>query len=267
VLATTLNLAARVHRPSKKPIALANIAPTQAQATDLFAIYAKVIAPWAAASSAIVAEYERQLAKLTSDAVSDTLGSVEAEIQRLVILLTPDLRRWATRVEGVHRGKWVQSVLSATDVDLDTVLSPYDVSDTLDASISWNVSLIRDVSDEIRRRIANTVFSGFQQRKSAADVAKEIADSIGMARDRARRIAADQTVKLGARLNRARQQQAGLTHFKWRHSGKRHPRSWHQARDQKIYPWEGSGIPADDMPGVPPYCGCTAQGVVTFDDE
>jgi hypothetical protein len=101
------------------------------------------------------------------------------------------------------------------DVDLNTILTAGDVEDTLGASLNWNVSLVRDVSDEIRRRISNAVFAGFQRRAPAREIAKEITEATGMARARARRIAADQTVKLGARLNQARQEQAGLTSFKW----------------------------------------------------
>jgi SPP1 gp7 family putative phage head morphogenesis protein len=264
------DLVTRVKRPSKRPIPLANIKPTQAQATDLFVIYARVLAAWSARIAGVVDEYERSLVPLASDAVSETskpltqdsaattgdaIDGIAAEIQRLVLLLTPDLRRWAIRVEAVQRGKWVQSVLSATDVDLNTILTAGDVEDTVGAAIEWNISLIKDVSDELRKRIANSVFAGFQRRAPAAEIAKEITDATGMARARARRIAGDQTVKLGARLNQARQEQAGITSFKWRHSAKRHPRSWHLHRDGKVYPWEDNGIPPDDMPGVPPFCG------------
>jgi SPP1 gp7 family putative phage head morphogenesis protein len=268
--AVELNLAAATNRRSRKPIVLPNIAPTKAQADDLFSTYNKIVISWAAGIPRIMAEYETTLAQMTTDSAETTAGAIDslaAEIQRLVLSLTPDLRRWALRVEAVHRGKWVRSVLSAVDVDLNTILTAGDVEDTLGASLNWNVSLVRDVSDEIRRRISNSVFAGFQRRAPAREIAKEITEATGMARTRARRIAADQTVKLGARLNQARQEQAGLTSFKWRHSGKLHPRSWHKQRDGKVYPWRGNSIPADDMPGVPPYCGCTAQGVVTFDDQ
>lgn len=250
---------------------MANIAPTQAQAGDLARIYLRVVTAWQEGVPAIMAEYERTLAEMQTDSASSTTGAIDLvadAIRRLVLMLTPDLRRWALRVEGVHRGKWARSVLSATDVDLSTILSASDVADTVEATIEWNVALIRDVADEVRRRIANAVFTGFQQRKAAREVAKEIREATGMARARSLRIAADQTVKLGSRLNQARQQQAGLTSYKWRHSGKLHPRPWHKARDQHVYPWEGDGsIPDNDEPGVPPFCGCTAQGVVRFEDE
>jgi SPP1 gp7 family putative phage head morphogenesis protein len=262
------DLASRIRRPSRRPITLANIAPTQAQADDLALLYLRVVTAWREAAPQIMAEYERTLSELQTDSAASTSGTIDDisdAIRRLVLLLTPDLRQWALRVEQVQRGKWVRNILSAASIDLSTILTPGDVEETVQSSIEWNAALIRDVAEETRRRIVNSVFSGFQRRAPAREIAKEITEATGLARARARRIAADQTVKLGSRLNQARQQQAGLTSFKWRHSGKTHPRSWHKARDGQIYPWEGSEIPADDMPGVPPYCGCTAQGVVVFE--
>jgi SPP1 gp7 family putative phage head morphogenesis protein len=269
-MALRFDLAARVHRPSKKPIVLPKLQTTRAQAQSLAAIYMRVVTEWANAAAAIVAAYSRALAKLQMDAAGDdtksAMDSVEAQVKRLILLLTPDLRQWAMRVEQVQRGKWVRNVLSAASVDLNTVLTSGDVNDTLGAVVDWNVSLVKDVSDETRRRIANAVFTGFQQRKPADQVAKEIVQAVGMARSRARRIAADQTSKLGARLNRARREQAGIGQYKWRHSAKRHPRSWHVARDGKIYKNDDPRIPAGDRAGEPPFCGCTEQAVLVFDD-
>jgi uncharacterized protein with gpF-like domain len=265
------DLASRVKRPSRRPIALANIAPTQAQAGDLARIYLRVVAAWSEGAPRIVAEYERTVAAMTTDSPSDVQGAVDAvqaEIQRLVLMLTSDLRHWALNVERVQRGKWVRSVLSATDVDLDTVLTAADVNDTLEASLNWNIALIKDVSNEMQQRISNSVFAGFQRRAPAVEIAKEISEATGMARARSIRVAGDQVVKLGSKLNEARQKQAGLSKYKYRHSGKVHPRSWHLARNGHIYPWEGPGsLPPGDRAGEPPFCGCTAQGVVTFGDE
>jgi SPP1 gp7 family putative phage head morphogenesis protein len=264
------DLASRVKRPSRKPIMLANIVPTQAQAGDLARIYLRIVAAWRAGTERINAAYERTIAELTTDSPADVRGAIDAvaaEIDRLVLLLTPDLRDWALTVERVHRGKWVASVLSATSVDLNTVLTPGDVSDTVQAALEWNTALVRDVAEETRRKISNAVFAGMQRRAPAREIAKEISDTVGLARSRSLRIAADQTTKLGAQLNRARQVQAGLTKYKWRHSGKRHPREWHKDRDGKVFPWDGPGsIPDDDEPSIPPYCGCTGQGVISFED-
>lgn len=265
-----LDLPAMARRlTNRREIVLPNIATTKAQADSLALIYLRAVRLWTEAQDRIVASYERTLAELTHDSPAETGGSidgVDAQLQRLVLELTPELRRWAFSVERVHRGRWIRNILSATSIDLQTILYADDMADTVEASIEWNVALIRDVSDEARRRITNSVFSGFQARKPAREVAKEIREATGFARQRSIRIAADQTVKLGSKLNEARQRQAGLDHFKWRHSGKVHPRPWHEDRDGKVFPWEGSEIPKDDLPGVPPFCGCTAMGVAVLKD-
>lgn len=265
-----LNLASLVKRPSRRPIVLANIATTKAQADTLAALYLGIVAEWANATDRILAAYSLALSKLVTDSANDIgslLDEIGGEIQRLVLTLTPSLRLWALQVEAVHRGKWVSNVLSASSVDLSTILSADDVSETVDAAVNWNVSLVRDVSEEQRRRIANAVFTGLQQRKSAADVAKEIREATGMARARARRVASDQTSKLGAQLNKARQLQAGITHFRWRHGSKVHYRPWHLARDGKVFSWENPGIPPDDMPSIPPWCSCTAQAIILPEED
>lgn len=267
-MAVQFDLKSRI-RTNRRQIVLANIATTQAQADSLALIYLRVVNGWRDNAAAVVASYERTLADLTTDSPSDTRGTIDSiaeALRRLVLTLTPDLRDWAFRVEDVHRGKWVRNILSATSIDLSTILNPLDVEDTVEAAIEWNVALVRDVSEEARRRIETSVFTGFQQRKAAREVAKEIREATGMARARSIRIAADQTVKLGSKLNEARQRQAGLDHFKWRHSGKAHPRPEHVKRDGKVFRWDDPAI-KDDLPGYAPFCGCTGQGVLVFGDE
>lgn len=257
-------------KSNRREIVIPNVTTTKAQGDTLALLYLRVVKAWEAGVAGIVASYERSLAEMVTDSPADTSGAVEsvdAAVRRLVLMLTPDLRDWALRVEEVQRGKWIRNVFSAASIDLGTILSANDVADTVEAALNWNIALIKDVSEDIRRRISNAVFTGFQARKPAREVAKEIREATGMARQRSIRIAADQTVKLGSKLNEARQQQAGLDHFKWKHSGKRHPRPHHEARDGVVYSWAKPGIAADDMPGVPPYCGCSAQGVLVFANE
>ena len=82
-----------------------------------------------------------------------------------------------------------------------------------------------------------------------------------MGRARSIRIAGDQTVKLASELTRERRRQAGLTMWKWRHSGKVHFRPEHKERDGQIYTDETA---PKDLPGVLPYCGCVEQAVLEF---
>jgi uncharacterized protein with gpF-like domain len=257
----------------RRNLVLRPIQPTQAQADSLAALYLRVVLAWRSGVDRILAAYEKTLVEMQLDSADDiraAFDEIAEEVRRIVLLLTPDLREWALRTERVQRGKWVRNILSATQIDLSTVLSAADVAETVEQVIEWNVSLIRDISDEQRRRISNSVFAGIQQRKPAREVAKEIREITGMARARSIRVASDQTVKMGERLNDARRNQAGINHWKWRHSGKLHFRPEHKARDGKVY----SDMPGDkkypqapeDRPGQLPFCGCTSQAWLVFDD-
>lgn len=261
------DLPSRVQRPSKKPLPLALIKPTRAQMLALLAIYYQIIGLWIAATPAIAASYEVDLAAKNG---SGSGGAASAEIDRtsaradgLILLLVPLAAAWASRLEKVQQTRWVQAVLSATKIDLTGLLAPSDMAAILKASADWNAALIRDVSAETEKRIANIVFSGLQQEMSRYDVAKEIAKATGMSRRRARAIAVDQTNKLNANLNKARMQQAGIDQYQWIHSAKLRARPTHLARNGKVFPWEGPGsIDPSDQPAILPFCGCSARPVI-----
>jgi SPP1 gp7 family putative phage head morphogenesis protein len=280
-----LDLAAmirRVRNPRRSKITLRPIEPTASMAADLFQVYKPVILFWQRAAQRIGAAYERALPIHDSapsihlnDAIFDLdsiLAAIDGELQQLVLAITPRLREFAVRAESIHRSKWSSAIYSATGVQLDTILGPSDVGDTVGAFVSRNVGLVRSVSDEARGRISDIVLRGYQTRTPLRDVAKEMAGAVDLSRKRALRISVDQASKISARLDQARQEQAGISTFEWRSSHKMHARPWHAARDGKVYDWEtrqevdGSDvIPAGDGPGEPPFCGCRARAVVSLD--
>lgn len=259
-------LVRRTRNPRRSSIVIRDIIPPATLATDLYrACYRPIIQAWERALPSISAEYERTLSQMTTDAPADidaALNDVSEEVRRLVLSLTPSLRDWALRVERWQRGKWRGAILSATGVDLQTMIGPEDVRQTLEAAINWNVNLIKDVSDQARQRISNSVFSGLNERKPATEVAKEIREVVGMGRNRARRIASDQLTKVTSALASERRREAGIEAWRWRHSGKAHPRLDHQARSGKEYT---DATAPSDLPGRLPFCGCREQAVVKFD--
>ncbi|WP_066795089.1 phage minor head protein [Sphingomonas soli] len=266
----------------RRAIVLRDIVAPATLATDLFrAAYAPIIQAWTRHAETIIAEYERSLSQLTTDSPSDLqarLAAAETEMERLYILLDAAVQDWAVRTEKWQRGKFRGAVLSATGVDLNTLIGPEDVRGTLDQIIAWNTSLIRDVSDQARQRIGNAVFSGLTERRPAREVAKEIREAVAMSRRRATGIASDQLSKLTSSLAAERRREAGLSIYKYRHSGKKHPREDHRARDGKLYgetPADAgqsvdgqtvnAPIAAGQRAGQLPWCGCREQGVVVFD--
>lgn len=254
-------------RTRRASIELRPIKSTQAQADELARILVRAPALWQAAEPRIVAAYARTLGEMgaITDSPADIereLGSIADEITRLLFELTPALRDWSLRQERYVRGRWQANVLSAAGVDLTTVIGPADMRDPLAIWLERNLSLVRSVSDDTRARIGDIVFRGLNARTPARDVAKEISEATGMGRRRAQRIASDQAAKLTASLADERRRQAGVEQWKWRHSGKLHPREEHIRRDGKLY---SDGKPPADMPGQLPFCGCVQQPVLMLD--
>jgi hypothetical protein len=266
----------------KRAITIPDKAPPAMLAQSLFArAYRPMLERWNAAVPGIVAEYERTLAAMVRDSADDLqarLDAASSEMERLFILLDASIREWGLQAEKFTREAWAGAVLTATKVDVTMFIGPADFRETVSSYLKWNSELVRDVSAEIRRKISNAVFAGVQNRTPAREVAKEIREATGMSRRRALNIASDQASKLTSALAAERRREAGLSIYRFRHSGKKHPRADHLARNGKLYAEakadagrEVDGqtvnepIPEDQRAGRPPFCGCREQGVLIFD--
>lgn len=273
----------------RRNVTLRPIVPTQARSTDLAAIIAPAWRIWAEAIEAILAAYDP--APLTRDEYSEkyssgtltidspdaaqtVLNTIAAEfLTRLVTEITPALRRWVVRSERWHRSKWIAAVKAGTGVDLATVLLAQPVEETLQSFIARNVALAKNISDQAQSRIADAVFRGYQARTPVREVAKEIREAANLGRKRAIRIAAHQNNALSGALDQERMAEAGISLWKWRHSGKRNPRQEHKARDGRIYRVgsnmrvkpdgtamaSGETIAPGQGPSELPNCGCRRQ--------
>jgi uncharacterized protein with gpF-like domain len=269
----------RAKNPRRKSITIRDIRPPNIFASDLYrAAYAPVIALWNGAIDDIATEYARTIGMM-QDSPADieaAIESAERSFALLAITITPALERYMVRVERWHRGKWRGAVLSATNVDIGTMIGAADVRQTLEAAINYNVSLVKDVSAEARRRMSAIIYDGLRNNKPAREVAKELRAAVELGKARSIRIASDQLAKVTSALADERRREAGIDSWIWLHSGKRHPRAEHVARNGKVY----SDVPSDagkkvdgktllappeDRPGQLPFCGCRSAGIVIFD--
>jgi uncharacterized protein with gpF-like domain len=273
-------LTRRAKNPKRKTIPIRDIRVPVMFATDLYlGAYKPIYDLWAAAVPDILAEYQRTISEQTTDSPADIdarVQAAESQARFLSIGISPFLERWALRVESWHRGKWAAAVLSATSVDVSQIIGPQDARQTLEAAISYNAALVKDVSAEAQRRISSIVFDGLRGNKPAREVAKELRGAVGLARARSIRISSDQLSKIAATLADERRREAGLEIWQWLHSGKLRPRLNHVARDGNYYSdnpadvgkvVEGKTVKPlpDSRPGQEPFCGCRSQGVLTFD--
>lgn len=264
-------------RRRRKSIKLKPIRPKAVLVRELEAINVVVMNEWEARAADILKTYRAPGKTGFTDSAEDTgrlLDLIVLTTNQTLIRLTAKVRSWAGKAERLHRASWGEGILSATSIDLSTVLNPYDVSETVEAAIARNVSLIKDINEKTRSRVADAVFRGVQQRTPPREVAKAIREAMDIERKRALRIAADQTQKIYASLNRARHQEAGIDHYIWKHSGKVRPRAHHVARDGVLFKWEATApdpgrdpVPAGDAPGELPFCGCTSQAVIFGPDR
>ncbi|MET0439197.1 MAG: phage minor head protein [Devosia sp.] len=279
----------------RKQIVLREIVPTATNAGNLYrAAYKPIIEAWERAIERIGAEYARSvpvrdsvvvlhrqsagqvIEPLLPATINDSLFDLESllaslgdELSRLVLSITPSLREWAVQTERWHRSRWRGNVLTATGVDISTMLLAGEQPQSVAEAIAWNVSLIKDVSEQTRSRVSSAVFAAFRARLQVRDLAKELSEIVGASRIRARGIAADQLSKLSGALDTERMNEAGLDRWKYRHGGKLHARPWHRARDGKIYSLKTNkqiggddDIKAGDAPSEPPWCSCRKQGII-----
>lgn len=275
---------ARAKGIRRKEITFRPVQPSAALATDLAAIYAPAWQVWRDAKARIMASYDAQ--PLTDGLTLDTAAQTGAEIQsaasefltRLVTVIGPGLQRWVTRAEKIHRDRWSSVVNAGAGIDLSMILTGGEVQETLSAFLERNAALVRNVSEQAQGRISDAVFRGYQNRTPARQVAKEIDDAIGLGRKRSLAIAADQNSKLSGALDDERMAEAGLDLWKYRHSGKAHPRSSHKARDGRIYTLRGNNqvnpdgstmaggdvIEPGDAPTQPPWCACRKQAYISL---
>lgn len=256
----------RAKNPKRKAIPIRTIRPPSVFAADIYRSgYAQTIEIWSAIIPEVVAEYERTLSETTTDSPTDIESKLAQAEQRFSILsltLSPAMQRIMLRIEAWTRGRWRAAVLSATNVDIGTMIGPTDVKQTLDAAINWNVSLVKDVSAEARRRMSAIIYDGLRGNKPAREVAKELRGAVDLGRARSVRIASDQLAKITSALADERRREAGIDSWIWMHSGKQNGRDDHIARDGKEY--TDANAP-EDRPGQLPFCGCRSQAVLRFD--
>jgi SPP1 gp7 family putative phage head morphogenesis protein len=256
--------------PRRRSVAARPVVPTKTREDALASIYLEVVRGWQTAiREQILPAYEQSVAVLTRDddpvaiGLAAILRVVAEQMGRVVVSLRPRALRWLTEFGGWHTNRFAQTIQAAAGVDVRHIMSPTEIAQTIDIALERNVALISSVNEQTQSKVVERIWAGISQQMPRDEMAKELAQVIGTSRARARRIATDQTAKMGAALDEIRQKEAGLDEYMWRHSRKLHPRDWHRARDGKVFDWKD--IPANDMPGVPPFCGCKKQPYLNLD--
>ena len=127
------------------------------------------------------------------------------------------------------------------------------------------MALIKNVSDDVLKRVEMTVYNGIIAAKPAKQLAAELTADFGFAQRRAKLIARDQASKFNSDLNRIRHEQAGISDYIWSTSLDERVRPLHKKLEGKRFTY-GKPTPAEGggQPGQPINCRCVARAVVEF---
>ena len=128
-------------------------------------------------------------------------------------------------------------------------------------------AFVKDLGQDAADRVTS-ILQAAPRGLRVQDLAARIARDGEILKSRATLIARDQTLKLYADIDRARQQRLGIAKYIWRSSGDGATRSHHTDLDGLVFSWgeppEGGGSRAEDSghPGEGVQCRCTAEPVL-----
>lgn len=252
-------------------IQLRPVDPTQAVELDFLTALNRVVRSLVnGARAALLPAVAHEIAALKSrDEAGANARSVvellrrqaEAEAARAGIAAREAVAREAVR----HTRRWVASVEAGTGIDLAALLRDDDLVDVLSVRSEEFNALIRNLSADVLHRIERETLGAILEGRGNEEIAWALQTVAGIGRNRARLIARDQASKLNGAMNQFRQEQAGVTHYKWRTVLDGRERATHHARNGKMFAW--SKPPSDGHPGRAINCRCRALPVLVADPD
>jgi SPP1 gp7 family putative phage head morphogenesis protein len=191
------------------------------------------------------------------------------QLKELSSLLTRTANATVDRILGLeakrHTDDFSKTFRKAVGIDLRSLVREEDLTDYMAAATARNASLIRNLSDDIIKRIEQTVLTNSIAGNSASTLRKALQEQYGITARRAKIIARDQIGKFNSDLDRIRQEQAGVEEYEWETSMDERVRPLHRSLNGKIYKWgEATGAEGGLAPGQPILCRCGAKAVITF---
>ena len=111
----------------------------------------------------------------------------------------------------------------------------------LNLFIDEHRQIIKSIQTEQLNRISLSVKRGIRDGRMSKDTAKEIRETTGINKARARLIARNSVLNYCGALTKHNQMSAGIKSYIWQSSGDERVRDAHRKLDGKIFNWEGPG--------------------------
>lgn len=199
------------------------------------------------------------------------------QLRNIIAKLT---RQWSKRWNEASKSLaeyFAEDVSARSDAQLKSILKKAGISvkftmtpaqrDIIKATVNANVSLIKSIPQQYLTQVEGIVMRSVQTGRDLGQLSKDLQKRLGVTKSRAALISRDQNNKATSALQRARQQEIGITEAVWMHShAGKEPRPTHLANNGKRYKIaEGWYDPAEKKniwPGELINCRCTSRSVL-----
>lgn len=253
----------------RRQVVLPDIVPTMALENDLVSIYMETVRVWRdGVVNLLLPSYVQPSAIMTDASPAKTasiIGRIFAEGETRIIYQTPKLAKWVSRAGTWNGEKIISAAKSVTGVEIAPYMRLIDIQDQLDEAIRLNVSMFRTINADTRSRIENIMADAIVNRRNKKYVTKALSEALGISQRRARNAAGDQLHKLNSSLTSIRNQELGISQFRWVTRGDGKVRPLHVTYGGKIFRWDKP--PEDGLPGWPINCRCSSRSIFGGDDD
>lgn len=249
---------------------------------------AKSVEYWAAAKYRAALEANQAAETIPDPEAAMADDATPFESQRALYAELEALRkRWARYFEGKAK-QWATSVIDAAYTANKVAWQqrakkegfdiPMQLSDAqrtiMDVKLQDNVALIRSIPAQYFERIGGSVSRGFLAGRDLEAIASDLRKTGQTTVNRAALIAKDQSNKLTAQMNSARQRELGISYAYWKHSTvEKDPRPNHLKASREGWIFDTQvGIDFGDafgtvLPGVAINCRCGSRSIIPAIDE
>jgi SPP1 gp7 family putative phage head morphogenesis protein len=231
-------------------------------------------------------EIERERALLTTDAAGDRIEGLFGGLRRLVERLYGAAEQMTRRIFQAeatrHTDQFAATVRNAIGIDIAAVLR---ASPGLEERVSMaalrNAQNIKGLADDTTKRVAEAITRNLSQGGTAKTLSKELQEAFAFEQKRADFIARNEVANAVSNLNQFRQQEAGVTEYRFRTSQDERVRDDHRAMEGKICRWDDETVYFNEStekweprssiggvelhPGLDYQCRCTGQAIIRLD--
>jgi len=251
----------------RRDVAVELSRPTLDDESVLYEVYRnEVLTPWREGIKRIVSLYTLPVIEplITRDADGEQLQWLVDQIERQVmarrVYQTERLGVWVTGQGNRSTRQTVRAVAGAVGVDVRPYMVLADIQGPLRVAIGQNVALISRLNGDTAARVQAILLDGFNNRRSKAEIARALRETMGISDRRARLIAKDQIYKLNSEITKIRARQLGVKKYKWRTKRDSRVRKTHRAREGRTYTYAKG--PRTGPPGYEINCRCHAEAIL-----